>query len=488
MRNELSDLSGGMAPTIAARLRVLGLFTLAGLGAFLVSLDVSVANSLLSAIGRDYGVTSRAALSWVITAYAITFAAVLVPAGRIADRAGRRRVFLAGLGVFALGSLACGLAPDLGFLVAGRVVQGVGAAAASPASLGLLLQAVPPGRRAVASARWAGMGALGIGLGPIVGGLFTEAVSWRWAFLVNVPFIAVAWLSGPAVLPESGRHPGRRLPDPVGAVIFAAAAASVTLALSQTAQWGITDWRVAAAGLSGLGLAAVFARRCLTVADPVLDLAMLRSRQIAAANALMLLYSCGFFGLLFSFVLFLSGTWHLSLVQAGAALLPMVGIAFLLTTRVGHLANRVGFRTPLIAGPLCMAAGLMLSAALDAGAHFSARWLWLAGLVGLGIGLCYPLLGAAAVDGLGHGDLAAATAVNQCARQIGAALGVAAVVSVLGTRLPTPTARFHEAWMLCGVFCLAAAGAGLALRPRTSTRDGTLPPASPARQPEAVAE
>ena len=205
-------------------------------------------------------------------------------------------------------------------------------------------------------------------------------------------------------------------------------------------------------------------------------------------SALMLLYSCGFFGLLFSFVLFLSGTWHLSLVQAGAALLPMVGIAFLLTTRVGHLANRVGFRTPLMAGPLCMAAGLMLSAALDAGAHFSTRWLWLAGLVGLGIGLCYPLLGAAAVDGLGPGDLAAATAVNQCARQIGAALGVAAVVPALGTRLPTPAARFHEAWMLCGVFCLAAAGAGLALRPQTSMRDGTLPPASPARQPEAVAE
>ena len=122
MRTELSNLSGGMAPAIAARLRVHGLFTLAGLGAFLVSLDVSVANSLLPAVGRDYGVTSRAALSWVITPYAITFAAVLVPAGRIADRAGRRSVFLAGLGVFALGSLACGLAPDLGFLVAGRVV------------------------------------------------------------------------------------------------------------------------------------------------------------------------------------------------------------------------------------------------------------------------------------------------------------------------------------------------------------------------------
>jgi len=229
VRHEVSNRSGGRAPARAARMRVLGLFTLTGLGAFLVSLDVSVANSLLPAIGGDYGVTSRAALSWVITAYAITFAAVLVPAGRIADRAGRRGVFLAGLGVFALGSLACGLAPDLAFLTAGRVVQGAGAAAASPASLGLLLHAVPPGRRAVASARWAGMGALGIGLGPIIGGLFTEALSWRWAFLVNVPFIAVAWLSGPAVLPESGRHPGLRLPDPMGVVTFAAPSAATRL-------------------------------------------------------------------------------------------------------------------------------------------------------------------------------------------------------------------------------------------------------------------
>lgn len=456
------------------------IFALTGLGAFLVSLDVSIANSLLPAIGRSYGGTNRAALSWVIAAYAIAFAAALVPAGRLADRAGRRRIFLGGLLLFALGSVICGLAPTFPLLVVGRVVQGVGAATASPASLGLLLAAAGPKRRAVYTARWGGMGALGIGLGPVLGGLITTGSSWRWAFLVNVPLVAVAVVVGPRLLTETPRHSGRRLPDPAGAVLLAVSAAALTLGISETTSWGLLDPRTIVAIGAGVSLGAVFVRRCTTVADPVLDLMLLRGRQFALVSVITVLYSCGFFGLLFSFVLFLVSAWHLSLLGVGLALLPMTGVVVVLTAGVGHIADRVGFRPPLAIGSCCMAAGLLLSAAVDRGHSFSPVWVPLVVLIGLGIGLCYPLLSAAAVSGLPAGELAAATAVNQCARQLGAALGVAATVCTLGPRTPTPLGRFHDAWILCALFCALAAATAAALAGGQRSHLAAVPGRSPA--------
>jgi MFS family permease len=220
-------LAGGPLPPAAdaARRPRRGAFAVTAAGALLVSLDVSVANALMPAIGADFRGDGRAAVSWVITAYAIVFAATLVPAGRVADRAGRRRTYLGGLAVFALGSVVCGVAPDLGVLLAGRVVQGVGAAAASPASLGLLLAATDSRDRATYTARWTGAAALGMTLGPFVGGALTSLGDWRWAFWVNVPIVAATALAAPRVLPETPRIPGRRLPDPAGAVLLMLGAA-----------------------------------------------------------------------------------------------------------------------------------------------------------------------------------------------------------------------------------------------------------------------
>jgi NTE family protein len=460
----VTEVRSAAAATSRDRRRSLVIFATCGLGAFLVSLDVSVANSLLPAIGRDLGQDNRAALSWVITAYAITFAAVLVPAGSLADRLGRRRVFLGGLVVFAVGSAGCAAAPSVAALVAGRVLQGVGAAAASPASLGLLLHSTPAGRRAVASARWAGMGAAGIGLGPLLGGVLTEWSSWRLAFLVNVPLVFAALVVGRRILPETDRHPGRVLADPWGAGLLAVSAGSATLALSEVGDWGLADWRIPTCGAAAILLGWIFVQRCRTVREPLLNFSVLGSRQVASVTAVTFLYSCGFFGLLFGFVLFLVQSWHLSLIEVGLALAPLAGVVMLLTTRLGTMADRYGYRAPLTVGCLLMTAGLGLSAAFDTGHHFEARWLVFVFVVGVGTGLCYPLLGAAAVAGLDARHLAAATGLNQCGRQIGAALGVAAAVAVLG---PSPTAsigRFHAAWSVDAGFALAAALAASAIR------------------------
>jgi EmrB/QacA subfamily drug resistance transporter len=423
----------------------------------LVSLDVSVANALLPAIGSDFGGTGRAALSWVITGYAIVFAAALVPAGRIADRAGRRRTYLGGMAVFALGSLLCALAPVLGVLLLGRVVQGLGAAAASPASLALLLAASGPRQRAVQAARWTGAAAVGLCLGPLLGGALTDLGGWRWAFLFTIPAVAGVALMARAVLPETRRHPGRRLPDPMGAGMLAAAAAALSLVLSQSTAWGAFS----APSLGALGVAIVlawaFVRRSRRVAEPLLQLSLLRNRQVVAAALVTGCYAAGFFGFLLTFMVFAVGHWQLSVAGAGAAVLVPGAVVVALTFQVGHLAERVGYRPTLATGASIMAAALLFCATALGGNQAQARWLLVGPVLGVGIGLCYPVLAGAAVHGLSVGELASASAINQCARQLGAAVGVAASVGVLGIA-PTPDlSHVHASWLLAAGCCVAAA-------------------------------
>lgn len=461
----------------AARTPHRGVFAVTAAGALLVSLDVSVANALMPAIGAGFRGDGRAAVSWVITAYAIVFAATLVPAGRIADRAGRRRTYLGGLAVFGLGSVICGVAPDLAVLLTGRCLQGLGAAAASPASLGLLLAAVGDGRRATYAARWTGAAAVGMTLGPFVGGALTTLGDWRWAFLVNVPVVAVIAFAAPRVLPETPRQPGRRLPDPLGAIVLTLAAAAVTLALSEAGDWGVASLRTAGSLVAGLALALLFVRRSARVPDPLLDLGLLRRRRVAVAAAMTFLYAAGLFAVLLSFLLFFVDQWGLDLVQAGAAVVPMGLVVVLLTTRVGRLGDLTGYRAPLTVGASLMAAGLTLSAATLSGHHFAGRWLALAVLLGLGVGLCYPLLAAAAVHGLASADLAAASALNQSARQLGAALGVATAVGVLGSGATPSLGRYHAVWLLAAAFSAAAAGVALLLPGESADAVGRAVPA-----------
>jgi EmrB/QacA subfamily drug resistance transporter len=459
-----------------------GVFAVTAAGGLLVTLDVSVANALMPAIGADFQGSGRASVSWVITAYAIVFAATLVPAGRIADRAGRRRTYLGGLAVFALGSVVCGVAPSLPVLITGRAVQGLGAAAALPASLGLLLAAVEDDGRSTYAARWTGASAVGMTLGPFVGGFLTTLGDWRWAFLVNLPIVAAIALVAPRVLSETPRHPGRRLPDPVGALVLVLSATAVTLGLSEASEWGITGLRTIGSVAAGLALAFYFVRRSANVADPLLDLALLRHRRVAVAGGITVLYAAALFSMLLSSLLFFVDRWGLDLVQAGACVVPMGGVGVLLTTRVGRLVGLIGFRVPIAAGASLMATGLAVSAASLSGDHFAARWLALAALLGVGVGLTYPLLAAAAVHGLHPSDLGAASALNQSGRQLGAALGVAMSVGVLGPAATPALGRFHAVWLVAAGFCALAAVAA-AFLPSGTTDDHDPGPTTATAQP-----
>ncbi len=439
------------------------------LGSFLISMDVSIVNALQPAIGRTFTGVSAAGISWTITAYAITFAATLVPAGRIADRAGRRRTFVVGLIVFASGSAVCGLAPSLPVLLLGRVLQGVGAAAAQPASLGLLLSVTPATRRSVFATRWAAAGAVGIALGPVVGGAIAVLASWRWAFLVNVPLVTAAVMLTYRTLSETTRHPGRSLPDPVGAVSLAGSAAALALGISQVTTWGLVDPRTLTCLAVGAALGAVLIVRCTRVPDPVLHLELLRDPRQALLTVTTVLYAAGFFGLLFSFVLFLTSAWGLSTVEAGLCITPMAAMVVLLSLRVGDLPARVGFGMPLSGGAAIIAAGLLIDVMIQSGRSFTVTWVPVAALIGVGIALCYLLLGAAAVADMPATELAAVTAINQCARQLGAALGVASAVAAIDSGSGDTVMRFHLAWLVCAAFSLGAAMAAAALRPKLFT-------------------
>jgi hypothetical protein len=274
----------------------------------------------------------------------------------------------------------------------------------------------------------------------------------------------VAVAAAPSLLEETERHPGRRLPDPVGAALMALAAAALALGISELTGWGAVDGRTLAAVGLGVLASVGFVARSRRVSDPVLDLELFGSRRVATVTAVTLLYSASFFGLLFSFILFETTVWHLSTVQAGLGITPMAVLAIVLSTRVGALADRVGFAAPLAGGTSLIAAGLALQAVTATGSAFQMSWVACVLVAGLGIGLCYPLLGAAAVHALPAGHLAAATALNQCARQLGAAFGVSVTVAAIGSAGSASTARFHLAWILCAALSLFAAVAAWTLR------------------------
>ncbi len=434
-------------------------FLVTAMGAFMASLDLSIVNVAFPALERTFAADSRATLAWVITGYSIVFGSLLVVAGRTADRVGGRRVFFAGLGVFTFGSLLCGIAPTVGLLVAGRLVQGLGAAALLPASLALLLGAYPGERRSQMVALWGGIGALAVATGPSVGALLITGFGWRAAFFVNLPVGLVAWLVGRRVLEGTAQGTSRPAPDYLGVVLLAGALAALVLAISQGPSWGWTSPAVLGSLGAASVLVAAFLVRSSHHAEPVLDLDLFRSRSFSVANLATLLYAMGFFAMLLGNILFLTSVWGYPILVAGLAVTPGPLVVAVVSGPAGKLAGRIGFRPVLLTGFAVFAAGLAWFA-LRVGLHREYLTVWLPAtlIVGLGIGLTFPILSAAAVSSLHHERFAVGSAVNQTARQVGGALGVAVLVVILGS--PSSPARaltsFHHLWWFAAAMAVSS--------------------------------
>lgn len=446
----MTELTDGApsSPSLASSRRK-AIFVVTALGAFMGSLDLSIVNVAFPALERAFSHDASASLAWIITGYSIVFGSLLVIAGRTADRLGGRRVFFAGLLVFCVGSATCGLAPSVPLLIAGRVIQGAGAAAMLPASLGLLLGAYPSERRSQVVALWGGIGALAVATGPSLGAALITAFGWRAAFYVNLPVGLVAWVVGRRVLVRTEGSRTRKSPDYPGAVMLSVSIAALVLAITEGPSWGWSGrWTVMAFTIAIL-LGAGFVYRSSRHDEPVLDLTLFRSRSFTVANTAALLYAMGFFAMLLGNILFLTSVWHFSILDAGLAVTPGPLVVALVSGPAGRLAARYGFRAVLLVGFGVFTAGLLWYASrVRLGPDYLGVWLPGSLISGAGIGLTFPVLSAAAVSSLQQERFAVGSAVNQTARQIGGALGVAILVVVLG--VPNSAAQaltnFHHLW------------------------------------------
>ena len=470
-------------PPATAR-RVTAVVAVLALAVFMSSLDLFIVNLAFPYIGQEYRGTSLSLLSWVLNGYTIVFAAVLVPAGRWADRIGRRRLFVAGLAAFSAGSLLCGAAPGVAALIAARVVQAVGAGLMVPASLSLLLAAVPAAARPRAIGTWAAMGALGAALGPVIGGALVQA-SWRWVFWINLPVGVAAILLALRVVPESRdeRSPGR--PDLAGAVLLAAAVGLLAYALVQAPGWGWTSARFLGVLTAALACGAAMVIRSRRHHSPVLELELFRSRTFTGAFAASILYYAGFGAFVLNAVEFLTGVWHYSAVEAGLAIAPgplmVLPFARVVAPR---LAARVGGPGRVaVAGCVVNAGsqGLWLSQ-LQLHPAYLTHLLPAQLLGGMGVGLAIPSLLAAGSASLAPARFGTGSGILNVARQIGTVLGVAGLVAVLAhaSRID-PLAAYRHGLVLIIAFFAAAALIAAAMLARRA-----VPATAPAPEPGAA--
>lgn len=444
---------------------------------FMAGLDLFIVNVAFDDIGRDFAGESLADLSWVLNGYAIVFAALLVPLGRLADRYGRKAGLVAGLTVFVLASQACALAPSLWWLVAFRVAQAVGAAALIPTSLGLLLSVFPPERRGGAVRVWSASAALAAGAGPAVGGVLVE-VSWRWVFEVNIPIGVLATLLALRYVPDSREGVSARVPDLPGAVVLTGAIALLALGLVK-----INDWpgeRTAiAVGVALLALALFWLRSARHPA-PVIEPSLLGVRTFAWSNATVLLFTVAFAANLLLGVLWMQEIWHYSAVETGLGVAPgplMVPVMALVAGKMVAARVPVGLVTA-VGCMLCMFGVVMMATSLGPEPAYAAELLpgWLVG--GTGVGLALPtILAAAAVD-LPAERYATGSAVVNMSRQIGSVLGVSLAVALLGAPHGYLDAHraYVNAWLVVAAVMVAAAIAALGMTP---VRRGASQPSSP---------
>jgi EmrB/QacA subfamily drug resistance transporter len=435
-------------------------------------LDTTIVNVAFETISRSFG-TTTGHLSWVLNAYSLVFAAVLIPSGRLADRYGRKRLFLTGLAGFAVFSALCGGAPDTGVLIASRALQGAFAALVVPSSLALVLPEFPAGRQHVAIGTWSAMSAAAAALGPTLGALLTEYASWRWIFLVNVPICAVLIVAGLRLLRESRDDSAAGIPDPLGTLLVAAVPALLSFAIIEGPSRGWSSPAVVAGFVLAAVLLPAFVWRSANTARPAVDLALFRVRQFSVVNAATLIFAAAFYGMLLSNTIFLQTAWHYSVLRAalGAAPAPLVVVAA--ARPATWLATRVGYRPVLTAGAICWAAGAA-GLLLVIGGHpdWAARWLPVTMLIGLGIGLTMPVQSGAAVATLPPQRLAVGSAVSNSFRQMGAVLGVSVFAALLGTAAgPAEVRAYHHIWLVFAILSLAS-GAVLFV-PRLSR--GTAP-------------
>ncbi len=397
----------------------------------MIILDMTVVNIALPSIQHGLGF-SAASLSWVLNAYALTFGGLLLFGGRLGDIFGRRKVFMAGLAVFTLASLAGGLATSAPLLLAARAVQGVGGAIASPAVLALIISSFPEGRertRALGIFTAVVMG--GASLGLVLGGMITEWASWRWVLFINVPVGAAVILAAPRFLPETGRQPGRF--DVAGALTSTAGMSALVYAFIRAASNGWADRLTIAAFATAAALLAGFLITEARSAHPVTPLRLFADRGRSASYLIRLLLVAGMFGMFFFLTQFLQQVLGFSPLRAGIAFLPMTAALFAVSRLAPRLVPRFGPKPLMVAGLLPVVAGMAWLSQISTATSYTSGILGPMLLLGTGMGVAFVPLTMASLHGVAPRDAGAAASMVNVMQQVGGALGLAILVTVFGT-------------------------------------------------------
>lgn len=446
---------------------------------FVASLDLFVVNVAFGDIAESFPGHSLGELSWILNGYAIVYAALLIPLGRWADRIGPKRAFIAGLALFTIASAACAFSPSLWMLVAFRIIQAVGAAALTPASLGLLINALPADKRASGVRIWAAAGAAAAAFGPVVGGILVEA-SWHWVFLINVPIGIVLLYFAIRLVPDAAQKDPNAGIDLFGAALLTVGIGALALTLVQGPDWGWTDPRIAFAfALAVLTLMTFWWSNSRHTA-PLIAPDLLKVRSFAWSNITAILFSATFAAGLLANILWLQEVWDYSALRTGLAVAPGPLMVPLFAIAGGALTRKYSAGRVAALGSASWAAGTLL-VLLSAGTTPAYATELLPGwiLAGIGVGLALPTILSQATADLPPARSATGSAVISMSRQIGTVLGVSVLVAVLGSAIDYET--FRRAWWV--IFAVAAVSAVTSLGITPVLTPG-MTPTSPTASPQ----
>jgi EmrB/QacA subfamily drug resistance transporter len=452
-------------------------------GLFMIMLDNTVVNVALPSIQRDLG-ADLSSLEWIVTGYALTFAALMLIGGKLADAYGRRLIFVVGIAIFTASSLACGLAASEDMLIGARIVQGVGAALMNPATLSIIAATFPPRQRGTAIGIWAGVSALALAIGPLVGGLLTEHVGWQWIFFVNIPVGILGIAASLLLIAESKDSTHVRLDIP-GLLTSALGLFSLTYGLIEANSYGWGSARIVGAFVVAAVSLAVFVQLERRQRAPMLDLTLFRNGTYTGANLVVLLVALAMFGVFFFVSLYMQNILGYSAVQAGAAFLPMTILIVLVAPIAGRTSDRVGSRWLMTSGMTLLAMQLVYFSQLGPDATF---WNLLPGMLigGVGMSLTMTPSAAAATRAVPVDKAGVGSAVLNACRQVGGSVGIALMGAIVagaaGGRRTVDAFMdgFERSLLVAAAIALAGAVvAAVLVRPHEREERGTEAEAAP---------
>ena len=405
--------------------------------------------------------TDTATVSWALTAYSITQAALMVPGGWLADRLGRKRLFLIGMALFGIGSLAVAVAPTIELLIAARVIQAMGAALEGPASLAILIDAFPSERRSTAIGAWGGIGGAAAALGPVIGGALMDTVGWRWTFALNVPVVVVAFVLAARLLPPGppGRYAQR--PDLAGVAYLVAGITALALGIVRADEWGWLSAPTLGCFVVAATLLTVLVRRSAVHPGPILALDLYRDRNFSIGSVLSFTVAGNFGGTYLAFIVLLTESWGLSLYRAGLALAMIPLIGGTMSVLAGRLADRFGPAPIIGPGSAIMAgAGLVLALTISGERDLIGVWFPVVAFYSVGVGLAHAATTAAAMTNISNERLGVAGAMVRISQEIGNTVAVAVAVALMaaaGDDVPAGARRVMIPVVVTGVIGAFAA-------------------------------